>query len=87
MYDNHACVSITYLLDHRLSDGTTLEFLRDHAGKRNSDGLNGTPAAQKLLDEMIRDNDNNTENCAFGYIILWSDSFLRCFIRQKQNSI
>ena len=87
MYKDHACVSITDLLDHRLSDGTTLEFLRDHAGKRNSNGLNGTPAAQKLLNEMISDNENNTENCAFGYIILWSDSFLRCFIRQKQNSI
>ena len=27
------------------------------------------------------------KNCSFGYILLWSDSFLRCFIRQKKNSI
>ena len=87
MRAKHACVRITDLINHVCADGTEFEFMQDHTGKRNSDGLNGTPAAAKLLQDMIRDNDNKTENCAFGYILLWSDSFLRCFIRQKNNSI
>ena len=87
MFDNHACLSITDLLDRRLTDGTTLEFIQDHEGNCNSNGLNSIHTAQTLLDEMVCENEYNTDNCAFGYIILWSDSFLRYFIRQKQNSI
>ena len=87
MYDNHACVSLRDLLDHKLADGTSFDFVQDHLGARSKSGLNGTPAATKLLEDMIRDNQGDSTNCAFGYIILWSDSFLRCFSRQRENSI
>ena len=83
MFDNYVCISITDFLDRRLSDGTTLEFIQDHGRNCNSNGLNSAPTPQTLLDEMVCDNEYNTDNCAFEYIILWSDSFLRCFIRQK----
>ena len=87
MYDNHACVSLRDLLDHKLADGTSFDFVQDHLGVRSRTGLNGTPEATKLLEDMIRDNKNESTNCAFGYLILWSDGFLRCFSRQRENSI
>ena len=56
-------------------------------GRRNRDGLNGTPA----MDNLIRDVHNSMEKSnieasarvktSIGYIIFWSDSFLRCFIK------
>ena len=53
MRAKHACVRITDLINHVCADGTEFEFMQDHTGKRNSDRLNGTPAAAKLLQDMI----------------------------------
>ena len=71
MYSKHACVTISSLLDHLLADGTKLEFMQDHAGVRNSDGLNGTPAADELLRDMIRDNGSETKK-----LFIWLHSLV-----------
>ena len=73
MYERHTCIQLAALLDHKLADGTEYDFIQIHKGKRNLDGLNGTPAVTKLLYEMIDDNDNKSVNYSFGYILLWSD--------------
>ena len=62
-------------------------------GGRNRDGLNDTP----VMDDLIRDVNNSMKESniessvrvkiSIGYIIFWSDSFLRCFIKQKENSV
>jgi hypothetical protein len=67
------------------------------------DGLNGTRAVQDLVKdieaamrEAIRekepdkpqgDIERDIKGTSKGYIYFWSDSFLRCFVKQKDNSV
>jgi hypothetical protein len=60
--------------------------------KWNYEGLNGTTAMKDLQQEMMAavkksKGEEFAIKCSFGYLYFWSDSFLRCFIKQKDNSV
>ena len=82
----HACVSLHSLLDHVLGHGIPLAWLQDYNNIRDTTGINGTKKAQELL-TRLRELSSNPDKTAIGYLIFWSDGFLRTFVKQKDNSI
>ena len=90
----HACVSLLETIRIAAGHGLKFNFLFDAKTKlRNEDGLNGTEAATDLfwdVEKAMKADGQNTEqrkNTNVGCIYFWSDSFLRCFIKQKENSV
>ena len=61
--------------------------------RRNKEGLNGTRAVDDLLEDVKAAMENSgvsqedIEKTPVGWIYFWSDGFLRCFIKQKDNSV
>ena len=61
--------------------------------KPNRDSLNGTKAVADLIndifDAMKSDgiSDESNYGTCIGWVYFWSDSFLRCFVKQKDNSV
>lgn len=94
----HACVSLGGLLDLKCANGVEFDYIQDHEGDISKEGINGTEAAIQML-ERVKDyikkesadqearKDQDAEKTAVGYLIFWSDGFLRSFIRQKHNGI
>ena len=87
--DEHACISLDAKIDMIFARGTKFSFFKDHQNNTNTQGFNGTIAGQELYHELLGSipADVNESDTCFGHIMLWSDSFLRCFSRQKDNSI
>lgn len=60
---------------------------------RNKEGLNGTKAMYDLIkeanDKMRKSgiDDQVRIMTTIGWLLFWSDGFLHCFIKQKDNSI
>jgi hypothetical protein len=90
--DGHACVSLIETI--RLMAGHGAEYCFALDGKtRNKEGLNGQKAMDKLIDE-INDGmkragveDHIRVKTKIGGLLFWSDGFLNCFIKQKENSV
>ena len=92
--DNHACVSLrdTFCLMAGYFGG--FQFAWDgRTRSRNTEGLNGTQGVGELIKEIcegLLQKGHTKDEIAewnLGYIFFWSDSFLRCFIKQKENSV
>ena len=94
--NGHACVSLEETLRLMLGHGATPLYAYEYDGQtggRNKEGLNGT----KAMDDLIKEaNDKMRESgiedhvrirTKIGWLLFWSDGFLRCFIKQKDNSI
>ena len=89
---SHACIELKESILLLLGHGGEPNFGKVH-GVRNLEGLNGT----KAMDDLIKDVKNRMRECGvheevrketkIGHLIFWSDSFLRCFIKQKENSV
>ena len=85
--ENHACISLSDVLDMKFAQGIKFAFIKAN-GKRNRDGSNGTPRAEELLEELERGLETGDISWTyFGHLMFWSDSFLKCFSQQKDNSI
>ena len=92
--ENHACVSLMEVVRLMAGHGAKFNFARDgKTGKRNRDGLNGTRAVDDLIaevdaamEEMGIDEESRNKTIV-GWILMWSDGFLRCFVKQKENSV
>ena len=92
---NHACVSMKEVIRIMAGFGAEYEFgVNTRTGNGNMDGLNGTPAMKDLIDEIqqkMKDSPRVDETMrvktSIGHMVFWSDSFLRCFIKQKDNSV
>ena len=60
---------------------------------RNGEGFNGTRAVDDLLEDvkgaMAKSavSKEDIEKILVGWIYFWSDGFLRCFSKQKDNSV
>ena len=90
----HACVSLIEVIRLMAGHGAKFNFAYDGVTKeRNRDGLNGSKAADdiiKNLDETMKAANVEKETrdkTKKGWILMWSDAFLRCFIKQKENSV
>ena len=91
---NHACVSLKETIRLVAGHGAKFNFAYDaRTGTMNYDGLNGTKAVEDLLKDVIQAmkeenlDDETILKTNIGWIYFWSDSFLRCFIKQKENSV
>ena len=89
----HAMISIDECIDHMMAHGgknAKLAFMQNHLGKVDKTGVNGCPAAQRLLEKLrkiVEDNGGDPDKTAFGYVILWSDGFVNSWVKQKNNSV
>ena len=92
--DDHVGVSLLETILIAAGHGTKFNFLWDAKKKgRNTEGLNGTQAATDLLAETVQtmwadgQNRETIRNTNIGWIYFWSDSFLNCYVKQKDNSV
>ena len=89
---NHACVDLKEALLHLFGHGVWPKWAKE-CGSRNKDELNGTKAMNDLIDEVEKAmeadgvDEETRANTKIGYLLFWSDSFLRCFVKQKDNSV
>lgn len=89
----HATVGLIETIRHSLGHGAKFNFAYNGATKeRNTEGLNGTIAMEKLIKDVVSRHQDNKETdeinrTKIGYLLPWSDSFLRCFTKQKENSV
>ena len=98
---SHACVGLEETLLLAAGHGASFNFNydsrreKDHEGNPvlNMEGLNGTQAMHDLKGDIIKamQEDGQSEEVVFktsiGYVYFWSDAFLRCFVKQKDNSV
>ncbi|EJK52081.1 hypothetical protein THAOC_28686 [Thalassiosira oceanica] len=85
--EGHACISLVDKVKTVLAQGTELSFMQDDDGSINLDGFNGSPRAAALLAQLRQGLEvGEADSTSFGHLTLWSDSFLRNFSRQRENS-
>jgi hypothetical protein len=95
---NHACVDLKETIILAAAHGAEFNFAFDptkpEACQRNEEGLNGTEAASDLIKDVREAMDKDPglseldrKSTSIGWIYFWSDSFLRCFVRQRENSV
>ena len=90
----HSCISLKEVFLLAAGHHGGFSFSYDGRTKRtNKDGLNGTKAVEAIkrdaIDAMRSSGKTQVEidETNIGYFYFWSDSFLRCFIKQKNNSV
>ena len=92
--DNHACVSLreTFCLMAGYFGGFQFAW-NGRTRSQNTEGLNGTLGVAQLMNEILEGlkkqgySSKDIAEWNLGYIFFWSDSFLRYFIKQKDNSV
>ena len=63
------------------------------AKEPNQYGLNGTQAMADLVNDIVDAmkmdglSDESIRETSIGWVYFWSDLFLRCFVKQKDNSV
>ena len=89
---NHACMSLKETVQHMAGNGVSFEYTYDsYASTRCRDGLHGTEGARDLVIEarkaMEASKFEHIKETSIGWVYFWSDSFLRCYSKQKDNSV
>ena len=94
---SHACVSLEEVIQIAAGHGVRFNFAYDSrkedGEKLNNEGLNGTQAMWDLKKDIVKamkaagQSDEDIAQTNIGYIYFWSDAFLRCFIKQRDNSV
>lgn len=78
--DKHAFISIGDTINTMMAHGLhPLGWLQDEKGQANFDGVNGSPAARRLLEDLrsnIRKQGFDPNKVAIGYVSPWSDGFV-----------
>ncbi len=92
--NNHACVSLQETIRIMAGHHGLFGFAWDGRTKEpNKDGLNGTQAMADLVNDIVDAmkmdglSDESIRETSIGWVYFWSDSFLRCFVKQKDNSV
>jgi len=94
--DGHACIRLSDKIDTLFAKGTAFDFLQDNEGNnytspsQNPEGFNKTIRAKEILLECKSSLDRDLfdpEETFIGHVMIWSDSFLLRFSRQKENSM
>ena len=88
----HAMISLDEKISHMMAHGMAISWMNDVPEKDGSipsddRGPNGSPAGKRLLAKMKIRNKYGRVGTAYAYIRLWSDSFLKCWTKQRENSI
>ncbi len=77
-------------LNHALAHGIDFHFLNDGDGNYGKGGINDFPIALELenrVKQYVMENNGEVQKTAIGWIILWSDSFVVHWSKQKDNSM
>ena len=100
--DNHACVSLIETIRIMAGHGAKFCFAVDEQNRtregsdgtnRNREGLNGTKAMDDLIDGIneammeAKENEGIRTKTKIGWLNFWSDGFLNCFTKQRENSV
>ncbi len=88
--NNHACISLIQKLGHGMAHGIDFHFLYDADGNRWKGFINDYPAALESANRvkgLIMEDNGEVEITAIGWIILWSDSFVINWSKQKDDSM
>lgn len=95
----HACVSLIETILLMMGHGADCNFAKRPGWKgsspthTNEEGLNGTPAVAKMIEDAVASlkakglTDEEISQTFIGWIVMWSDSYLQSFIKQKENSV
>ena len=87
--EGHACVSLVGLLKHLIAHKIPIGFKEQtdiEGDTRDMNNTNGCPAMEELLAYMKEQNPENKPT-KYGSYLLWSDGFIRSFIKQKDNNV
>ena len=82
----HACVSLNEVLSHIMAHGVPVRFIEEGNGKRDSSDIHGSKAASEILYSLKKLNGYRP-NLFYGLFMLWSDSFINSWIKQRDNSV
>ena len=91
---NHACVGLKETILIMAGHQGDFNFAYDGRKREsNHEGLNGTTAVKEVIADVIQEmkyngySEDEIRHACLGYFYFWSDSFLRCFVKQKDNSV
>jgi len=90
--NTHACISLVKLIKHLMAHRIPIAFSewpdndQGSQSTRRRHGVFGTPAMDALL-KKLKQMNQSSEPTHYGHFILWSDGFLRSFVKQKDNSV
>ena len=91
---DRACVNLKEIVLLHAGHGADFNLgIEGHTWERNNEGLNGTQAMTDFIEDVrmaIKNAKVEEEvmvGTIIGYLLFWSDSFLQCFIKQKENSV
>ena len=89
LINNHACVSLIGLIQHVYAHGVPIGWTEEPdvaENIRRTDNTHGSLAMDRLLERMKSFNEGE-EPTKYGYLLLWSDGFLRSYVKQKDNNV
>ena len=87
--EGHACVSLVGLLKHLIAHKIPIGFKEQtdiEGDTRDMNNTNGCSTIEELLTYMKEQNPENKPT-KYGSYLLWSDGFIRSFIKQKDNNV
>ena len=88
----HACMKLRDVIAHHLSLGRKIEFT-DCPGAipstrdKKYHGIHGCQSMKDLLDEMKKYPNSKKKEIYYAWMLTWSDSFLRSYVKQKYNNV
>jgi hypothetical protein len=90
--NGHACVSLKEAIRVAMGHGAEIQWTWD-GEQRNREGLNGSQSSVRALSEIynalkdqgMSEKEINETLCGLGHF--WTDSYLQCFVKQKDNSM
>ena len=89
---NHACVSLKEVIQMLAGHHGNFDFCWDTNGKHATDGLNITKGCHDMVFRVRKELEKihkpeDVDKHSIGFVSFWSDSFLKSFVKQKDNSV
>ena len=87
--NNHACISMIGLVQHLMAHEIPIGFTEETdlpGDTRRRQSSHGCKAMEELLARMKEINVKRTPT-KYGFFLLWSDGFVRTFVKQKDNNV
>ena len=92
--NGHSCISLKEVFLLAAGHYGGFSFHKDGRTKTtNEDGLNGTEAVKTSIQDVfdvLRSSgktEKEIDEFLIGFFYFWSDSFLRCYVKQKDNHV
>ena len=89
LINNHACISMIGLIQHLMAHQIPIAFTEETdlpGDTRRRENSHGCKAMDELIDRMKQLNVLCIPT-KYGFYLLWSDGFVRSFVKQKNNNV